>query len=635
MSPHHIGGLHHLAGLDPARVLVLAKDVEPSVWSELQAALPQAQHVSLGGPAPDGVDVLPRSVPAALPRLVGSGATAVVLARPYRGLKMLACSLPVRRRLTLEGSRLVPFEPWQVGLRELEVLDRRLTRGAATDTVTRGWRRTQRGLQSMAFAGVEGVGNDYSHLQARVDALPADWARRRASVILPVYNRRPILEKTLMGLLHQTYPRDLVEVIVADDGSSDHPEALVEQYRDALDIRVVAQEDLGFRAARVRNLGMAEATGDVVMLLDCDMLPAPNHLQSVLRWFHVTEEPLVVIGDRIFVDTDGVSAEAIRRDFSVVERLPPSLAPSAVRRAEAPTEDWRRYHYRRYRGLRDHSAPYQFAASGNLAFWRREAEAVGGFDETYTRWGGEDVEFGYRLYRRGAYVVPELEAAAYHQDHPDAVVREEDARTTREMTRQRIPHRRVNEPGVRYRVPKVAVLAADAAGAESAAEQRFEDVEIFAPAAIDDPRAQVLTADDRVSAALDASRAEYLLVVPAGARLLPDAIGALLGPIEEDPAVVLVGGDLVDARGGRAPGPPAQGPHLFRVRDGFRVGGDWPALAARGVVRRVDQPVAEVVDLPAGDPTARWRRVAEAAGRADLRGALVRWISDADGPESP
>ena len=42
-------------------------------------------------------------------------------------------------------------------------------------------------------------------------------------------------------------------------------------------------------------------------------------------------------------------------------------------------------------------------------------ELAGGFDESFTQWGGEDTEFGYRAFTRGALLVPLRDAFAWHQ----------------------------------------------------------------------------------------------------------------------------------------------------------------------------------------------------------------------------
>ena len=54
-------------------------------------------------------------------------------------------------------------------------------------------------------------------------------------------------------------------------------------------------------------------------------------------------------------------------------------------------------------------------ASGNLGIRRGFYELVGGFDESFTQWGGEDTEFGYRAYVRGGLLVPVRDGFAWHQ----------------------------------------------------------------------------------------------------------------------------------------------------------------------------------------------------------------------------
>ena len=49
-------------------------------------------------------------------------------------------------------------------------------------------------------------------------------------MVIPVYNRKEKLSKTIAGLTQQTYPLELIEIIIADDGSSDNPDELVDLF---------------------------------------------------------------------------------------------------------------------------------------------------------------------------------------------------------------------------------------------------------------------------------------------------------------------------------------------------------------------------------------------------------------------
>lgn len=87
------------------------------------------------------------------------------------------------------------------------------------------------------------------------------------------------MELTLAALEIQTYPRELFEVVIVDDGSR---LPLTEPEHSPLDVRVVHQEDLGFGLARARNTGVRAASNDIIVFLDCDMVPEYSQLHERL-----------------------------------------------------------------------------------------------------------------------------------------------------------------------------------------------------------------------------------------------------------------------------------------------------------------------------------------------------------------
>ncbi len=92
------------------------------------------------------------------------------------------------------------------------------------------------------------------------------------SVIIPSYNRAHIISRAIDSVLSQTLPA--AEIIVVDDGSSDHSERLIiEKYPD---VRLLSQPHRGVSAAR--NLGITEAKGEWLALLDSDDAWLPEKL---------------------------------------------------------------------------------------------------------------------------------------------------------------------------------------------------------------------------------------------------------------------------------------------------------------------------------------------------------------------
>ncbi|THJ20880.1 MAG: glycosyltransferase [Nitrospira sp. CG24E] len=103
-------------------------------------------------------------------------------------------------------------------------------------------------------------------------------ARCSLSVVIPTYNRRAILRKTLLALMSQTFASEQFEVVVVDDGSSDDTVAMLRQFKAPFALRVLAAEHAGANAAR--NLGIRAAQGRVVLITGDDMIPEPSFLEA-------------------------------------------------------------------------------------------------------------------------------------------------------------------------------------------------------------------------------------------------------------------------------------------------------------------------------------------------------------------
>ena len=98
------------------------------------------------------------------------------------------------------------------------------------------------------------------------------------SVIIPVFNAKAELDKTLQSLLSQTLRE--FEVIVVDDGSTDGIE--ISNYCDKdIPIKLMRQENRGPGTAR--NFGLAEAKGEFIIFVDAGDLLKVNYLETLLK----------------------------------------------------------------------------------------------------------------------------------------------------------------------------------------------------------------------------------------------------------------------------------------------------------------------------------------------------------------
>ena len=97
----------------------------------------------------------------------------------------------------------------------------------------------------------------------------------RVSVIIPVYNDAQRLQACLEALDRQTFPREMMEVIVVDNGSKETPKSIVENYPFC---RLEKETKSGSYAAR--NRGLQVATGEIIAFTDSDCLPIPEWLAN-------------------------------------------------------------------------------------------------------------------------------------------------------------------------------------------------------------------------------------------------------------------------------------------------------------------------------------------------------------------
>ncbi len=112
----------------------------------------------------------------------------------------------------------------------------------------------------------------------------------RFSVIIPVYNRADLVERTLASVYAQTFTD--FEIIAVDDGSRDNSLEVLRRHEPR--IRIVAQQNMGLGAAR--NAGARVATGEYILPLDSDDLWFPWTLKTLDLGLREHADPAWIVG---------------------------------------------------------------------------------------------------------------------------------------------------------------------------------------------------------------------------------------------------------------------------------------------------------------------------------------------------
>ncbi len=205
------------------------------------------------------------------------------------------------------------------------------------------------------------------------------------SVIVPTFNNREILQKTLLTLFEQTLPAQRYEIVVLDDGSTDGTAEMVKALASPVPLTYRWRENRGRAAAR--NAGSRLASGRILLYLDSDILAGSDLLERHYRFYAAHHGPIGVQGRTVVHPASKVTP------FMKTKELFPDLT----------------------RRNRTNLSPYHFITR-NVSIRAEDLWAVGGFDESFPGYGWEDIDLGLRLHTHGVRLFYDPHAIGYHYE---------------------------------------------------------------------------------------------------------------------------------------------------------------------------------------------------------------------------
>ncbi|MFH0830006.1 MAG: glycosyltransferase [Candidatus Aenigmatarchaeota archaeon] len=197
------------------------------------------------------------------------------------------------------------------------------------------------------------------HLSSMLSTLPS------ISIIVPTFNEKLTIAGTLEALLKLDYPKEKLETIVVDDGSTDGTSEVAKRFPR---IRLIRKKNGG--KASAFNAGLAVSKGELVACVDSDSRPARDSLLKIIPFF--SDPKVAAVTTSIFV----------REAHNIIQRL---------QRIEYLMIVWAR------KLLEFMDSVY--VTPGPLSVYRASVlKQLGGFDEKNLT---EDIEIAWRLMHAG------------------------------------------------------------------------------------------------------------------------------------------------------------------------------------------------------------------------------------------
>lgn len=216
----------------------------------------------------------------------------------------------------------------------------------------------------------------------------------KVSIIIPNYNGEELLKKNLPKVFDaaKANKNGEVEIIVVDDGSTDNSVDEIHNYN--AEFKVIQNEkNLGFSSAI--NRGVKEANGQMIVLLNTDVVVQANFLEPLIK--HFRDPDVFAVG---CMDKNIENGKVVLRGRGIGK--------------------WHRGFLMHQRG-EVNKKDTLWVNGGSGAFKRRIWEKIGGFDQLYNPFYWEDIDLSYRALKSGYKILFENKSVVQHEHLQGAI----------------------------------------------------------------------------------------------------------------------------------------------------------------------------------------------------------------------
>ena len=234
------------------------------------------------------------------------------------------------------------------------------------------------------------------------------------SIIIPARNEEENIAACIQSILNQSYSKNLYEIIVVNDHSTDATASIVKTFNEpnikCVDlINFIGNETNSFKKKGI-EVGVAQANGELIITTDADCVAPPNWLQTIAAFYEEKKPDLIVMPVSIFPSPsgEGLGVRFIEifqaLDFMTLQ----GITGSAV-----------------------HKKIHSMCNGANLAYTKKAFNTVNGFVGINNIASGDDMMLMHKIYSENKKGIVYLKSAA-------VIVQTKPVKTITEFINQRI-----------------------------------------------------------------------------------------------------------------------------------------------------------------------------------------------------
>jgi cellulose synthase/poly-beta-1,6-N-acetylglucosamine synthase-like glycosyltransferase len=200
-------------------------------------------------------------------------------------------------------------------------------------------------------------------------------SQTRISVIIPARNEEENIASCLDSVCNQSYPKELFEVLVVDDHSTDNTAAIIKSYENKnvklISLKDFAGDELNSYKKKAIEIAIAQSTGELIVTTDADCFTNEHWLQTIAAFYE--QYDAAFIAAPVFIQHNYKFIEYFQSlDFMTLQGIT---------------------------GASVHKKIHSMCNGANLAYTKKAFEAVNGFAGIDNIASGDDMLLMHKIYK--------------------------------------------------------------------------------------------------------------------------------------------------------------------------------------------------------------------------------------------